>query len=251
MRGSYAAGAAVLLAALATLGPVRPAWSHADMVKSSPAAGSVVAQTPTEIRAWFSEELAVKPSTLRLFDAHNSLLATGGIDPKIARHDVMRLAAPHLSVETYLVRWHAVAADDSKATDGSFRFSIKGAAQIPSATTAVSLPPILVVAPASHAAVKNPVVLTFETRADMAKYTMGGMASMEGMGTGVHLHIIVDGATTLMPTGEQVTPAGRHTYKVTLPSLSAGSHTMRVFWGDNKTHAARGPVQAVSFACRQ
>ena len=42
--------------------------------------------------AWFSEELAVKPSTLRLYDAHNKLLARGGIDPKVAKHDVMRLA---------------------------------------------------------------------------------------------------------------------------------------------------------------
>ncbi len=139
MRRLHAVGASLLLAVLATLGPVRPAWSHADRVKSSPRAGAVVAESPAEVRAWFSEELAVKPSTLRLYDAHNKVLATGGVDPKISKHDVMRLAVAHLSAGAYLVRWHAVAADDNKATDGSFRFSIKGAAQAPPAKTGASL----------------------------------------------------------------------------------------------------------------
>lgn len=251
MRGFTAVATSLVLAALATLGPVRPAWSHADMVKSSPANGTAMAQAPAEVRAWFSEELAVKPSTLRLYDAHSKLLASGGIDPKIAKHDVMRLAASHLTAGTYLVRWHAVAADDNKATDGSFRFSVKGAAQTSQTTTAVSLPPLKIVEPASRATVKNPVTLTFDTPADMTKYTMGGMASMEGMGPGVHLHLVVDGGTTLMPNGDQVTKAGDHRYKYALPSLSAGSHTVRAFWADNKTHAARGPVQTVSFTCSQ
>ena len=251
MRGFTAVATSLLLAALATLGPARPAWSHADLVKSSPANGVAVAQAPAEVRAWFSEELAVKPSTLRLYDAHNKLLASGGIDPKVAKHDVMRLAAPHLTAGTYLVRWHAVTADDNKATEGSFRFSVKGAATTPPPTMAKSLPPIRVTAPASQAVVRNPVALMFETPADMTQYTMGGMASMEGMGPGLHLHIIVDGATTLMPNGEQVTKVGDHRYRYALPRLSAGSHTVKVFWADNKTHAARGPVQAVSFACSQ
>lgn len=249
MRRFHPVTASILLAVLATLGSVRPAWSHAGLVKSSPKAGEAVGQSPAEVRAWFSEELAVKTSTLRLYDAHNKVLATGGVDPKVSKHNVMRLAVPHLSAGAYLVRWHAVAADDNKATDGSFRFSINGAAQTPPATTAASLPPIQVIAPANHAAVKNPVTLTFDTPADMTKYTMGGMAPMEGMGPGLHFHILVDGGTTLMPNGDQVTQAGSHRYKYTLPSLSAGSHTVKVYWADNKTHAARGPVQTVTFSC--
>ncbi len=251
MRRFHPVTASLLLAVLATLGPVGPAWSHADMIKSSPKAGVVVAQSPAEVRAWFSEELAVKTSTLRLYDAHNKVLATGGVDPKISKHDVMRLGVPHLSAGAYLVRWHAVAADDNKATDGSFRFSIKGAAQTPPATTAMSLPPIRVIAPANHAAVKNPVALTFDTPADMMKYTMGGMASMEGMGSGLHFHVVVDGGTMLMPNGDQVTKAGDHRYKYALPNLSAGLHTVKVYWADNKTHAARGPVQTVTFTCSE
>jgi hypothetical protein len=54
-----------------------------------------------------------------------------------------------------------------------------------------------------------------------------------------------------MPTGEQVTKAGEHRYKYALPTLSAGSHTVKAFWADNKTHAARGSVQSVTFTCSQ
>jgi len=63
------------------------------MVKSSPAAGAVLTKAPPEVRAWFNDELAVKGSTLRLYDAHNKLLGTGGIDPKVAAAQDVRTAA--------------------------------------------------------------------------------------------------------------------------------------------------------------
>jgi methionine-rich copper-binding protein CopC len=235
------AASSLLLAMLGALGQARPAWSHAEMVTSSPAAGAVLTKAPSEIRAWFDDELTVKGSTLRLYDAHSKLLATGGVDPKVSKHDVMRIASPHLAAGGYLVRWHAVSADDNKVTEGSFRFSIKGDASM-------SLPPLQVIQPANRATVKNPVTLKFDTPADMMKFTMGGMASMEGMGSGLHLHIVVDG-TTLMPTGEQVTPIGNHRYTYALPRLRAGSHTLKVYWADNKTHGAQGPVHTSAFTC--
>jgi methionine-rich copper-binding protein CopC len=211
------------------------------MVKSSPAAGAVLTKAPSEVRAWFDDELAVKGSTLRLYDAHSKLLGAGGVDRKVPKHDVMRIASVHLAAGAYLVRWHAVSADDNKVTEGSFRFSIKGAA-------AMSFPPLQVIGPANRATVKNPVALTFDTPTDMKKFTMGGMASMEGMGSGLHLHIVVDG-TALMPTGEQVISIGNHRYTYALPRLRAGSHTIKVYWADNKTHDARGPVHTSAFTC--
>src|SRR5437879_11702566 len=162
------AASSLRFATLAVLGKAGPAWSHAEMVKSSPAAGAVLTKAPPEVRAWFNDELAVKGSTLRLYDAHSKLLGTGGVDPKVPKHDVMRIASPHLAAGPYLVRWHAISADDNKVTEGSFRFSIKGAA-------AMSLPPLQVIQPANRATVENPVTLTFDTPADMMKFTMGGM----------------------------------------------------------------------------
>ncbi len=126
MRRFGRATASLLLAALAVLGPARLAWGHPTLVKSSPPAGAVLTQSPAEIRAWFSEELATKGNTLRLYDAHNKLMASGGVDPKAPEHDVLRIAPPRLGAGTYLVRWHAISADDNEVREGSFRFSIKG-----------------------------------------------------------------------------------------------------------------------------
>ncbi|HYM90095.1 MAG TPA: hypothetical protein VEW91_00500, partial [bacterium] len=77
-----------------------------------------------------------------------------------------------------------------------------------------------------------------------------GMGSTGGMDSGVHLHIVLDGAT-LMPSKDQLTAGKPHQYKYTLPTLKAGPHTMKVYWADNKTHDARGPIHAAAFTCSE
>jgi len=161
-----------LLASLAILAPATPAWSHASLVKSSPANGASLSKAPSEIRAWFSEGLAVKGSTLRLYDSRQKLVASGGIDPAVAKHDVMRIAAPHLANGAYVVKWHAISADDNEPRDGSFKFSIGMGAQMTKAPMA-DLPPLQLIAPANGARVKNPVALVVETPGDIDHLTMG------------------------------------------------------------------------------
>lgn len=231
-----------------------PVWAHADMTKSSPANGAVLTSSPAAIQAWFSEELAAKGNTFRLYDAHDKVLATGGLDPKVPKHQGLKLVPPHLGPGTYLVRWHVVAADDNAASQGSFKFSVRGSAMAPSGMTKPSLPPLKLVAPASHSSLKNPVALVVETPGDIKELTMGGMGQTSGMsgmaGPGVHLHILVDGVAT-MPTSDQLTALGNHRYQYTLAPLSAGTHTVKVFWADNKTHQAMSAVQAATCTVTQ
>ena len=232
-----------------------PVWAHAELMKSSPINGAALTSSPSVIRAWFSEELAASGSYLRLYDAHNKILATGGLDAKVSNHEALRLTPPHLSSGSYLVRWHVVAADDNAVTQGSFRFSIGGQAMAPSGMTASSPPPLQLVAPADHASVKNPVALIIETSGDMKKLTMGtgqmnGMSSMAGMDAAVHLHIVVDG-TTAMPSSDQLTALGNHRYRYTLAPLKSGSHTVKVFWADDKTHEPVGAVHTATYTVTQ
>jgi methionine-rich copper-binding protein CopC len=230
-----------LVAALAILAPVTPAWSHASLVKSSPANAASLTKAPTEIRAWFSEELAVKGSTLRLYDSHQKLMASGGIDPAVAKHDVMRLAMPHLANGAYVVKWHAISADDNEPTNGSFKFSIGMGAQMTTAPMA-DLPPLQLITPANGAQIKNPMALVVETSGDIDHLTMGGgMAGMSGMGPGIHLHIVVD-SQAFMPPASKLTKVGPSRYQYVVGPLSSGTHTIKVFWADNKTHEAVGPV---------
>lgn len=247
-------GASVLAVFLAI-----PVLAHAGMTKSSPANGAALTAAPTVIQAWFSDELTSAGSYLRLYDAQDKLLASGGLDPKVSSHTVLRLAPPRLRPGGYLVRWHVVDTADNHGTQGYFRFSVGGAAMAPSggmamapsATSASSLPALQLVAPANHGTVKNPVAIVIQTPGDIKKLTMGGMSSMGGMaGPGVHLHIIVD-SVTIMPRSDQLTAMGNHRYRYLLAPLSRGTHTVKVFWADNKTHDAVGPVHTATFTVTQ
>lgn len=236
---------AILLAVL----PAAPVWAHAGLTKSSPSNGAKLTSAPAAIQAWFSEELASSGNYLRLYDAHDKMLANGGLDTKVSNHTVLSLVPPPLSPGSYLVRWHVVAAEDNAVSQGYFRFSVRGTALAPSGTAASSLPPLQLIAPADHSTVTNPVAIVVETPGDMKKLTMGGAGQMSGMGTmagpGVHLHILVDGVAT-MPSSDQLTALGNHRYQYTLALLSPGTHTVKVFWADNKTHQPIGPVHAAT-----
>jgi methionine-rich copper-binding protein CopC len=222
--------------------PAPPAWGHAALVKSSPANGASLTKAPPVIRAWFSEELAVKGSTLRLFDAHQKQIAAGGVDTGVKKHDVMKIAPPHLAPGTYVVRWHAISADDNNVAQGSFRFTV-GAGALAPRPPGASLPPLHLIAPANNPRLRNPVALIIETPGDISRLTLGGeMAGMSHMGSQVHLHVVVDNAT-FMPWAKQLTRVGSHRYRFQLPLLSSGTHTIKIYWGDNTTHRPAGAVQ--------
>jgi methionine-rich copper-binding protein CopC len=231
-----------VLAAPAALSPVPSAWSHATLIKSSPANGMSLRTSPTAIRAWFSEELAVKGSALRLLDSHQKQLAAGGVDVGVSKHDVMKITPPALKPGAYAVQWTAISADDTETRKGSFQFSVGGGATTSPGPTA-SLPPLRLVAPALHASVKNPVSLIIETPGDITQMTTGGhMADMSGMGSQAHLHINVD-SMMIMPMAKQLTKVGPNRYAFAVPPMSPGTHTIKVYWADDKTHTLAGHVQ--------
>ena len=113
------------------------------------------------------------------------------------------------------------------------------------------LPPLHLISPAGAAPVKNPVALVVETPGDISQLTMGGnmgsmggMGSMSNMGSQVHLHVLAD-SVVIMPTAKQLTKVGPNRYQLQLPTMSPGTHTIKVYWADNKTHE---PVSAVQTA---
>ena len=251
MRTVSALIAGLLTVVSLALGPLTSAWGHAALVKSSPANGAVLKQAPAAIQATFSEELN-KASVLRLYDAHQKLVAKGGLDPMVSNHRVLKVVPPHLPAGTYSVEWVAISSDDGDTRKGSFKFSVATAATAPMGAT-TGLPPLRLIGPAGRAQVKNPVAVVIETSVDISQVTMGtSMSSMNGMGLSssmsapVHLHIVVDG-TAYMPAANQLTKVGPSRYEYRLPKLAAGAHTMKVFWADNKTHAPAGGVQTVTY----
>jgi len=117
IRYRFALGAAFVLAAT-------HAFAHAQLKKSTPAAGATVAP-PNEIRLEFSE--GVEP----IFSGA-MLKAAGGASeplrpPKLDPNDSKALIVPiprTLSPGRYSVRWHATSVD-RRRTQGTFQFTVK------------------------------------------------------------------------------------------------------------------------------
>src|SRR5215831_13282290 len=132
--------ALVLGAAAATLLLAQPASAHADLVRSDPPNGSVLARAPSTARLWFSEEISPKFSSARVVDRAGATIAgsraqAGAGDPR-----QLTVELPGLEKGTYGLVWRVLAEDDGHTTSGVVVFTVGGAATtagiIPAAASA-------------------------------------------------------------------------------------------------------------------
>ncbi len=117
---------AVLLTVLLLGTAVSLVSAHAvTLLRSDPANGSILAQSPTEIRAWFGEEVQTGVSTLQVFSAAGQRMdnGDGGVDLNDPDHASMVVTVPPLPDGAYLVRWYVVLLDGD-ASESSFNFYI-------------------------------------------------------------------------------------------------------------------------------
>jgi hypothetical protein len=84
-----------------------------------------VAQPPSEIRAWFGEEMKTGVSTLQVFTAEGQRVdnGDGGVDLNDPEHASMVVTLPPLPEGEYLVRWYVVLLDDD-ASESTFNFFV-------------------------------------------------------------------------------------------------------------------------------
>jgi copper transport protein len=121
-----ACGLAVLFSLI--LWPARTALAHANLVRSDPEKGAVLAQAPETVELVFSEDLDPALSKARLADASLTVLdeGPGTIDPK--DHRIIRLDLPQLPDGAYNILWQAHSATDGHFTSGIVSFSVGAAA---------------------------------------------------------------------------------------------------------------------------
>jgi len=233
-----ALGAVAILTLLAR----SPAEAHARVARADPAPGSTVTMAPGAVRIWFkldpNEELDPKRSTLSVWDAHGRRVddGKGGVDLNDLNRLSMIVHLKPLGAGTYTVRWKAVSTPDLGVRQGTFRFTV---------AMFSSLPALKIVSPLNGSTMENPVVVIFQTAADLAKMTMGASGMKTGMAMGgTHLHIDIDRRMT-MPTMKQNTSVGKQRYQVNMGRVAPGRHTIRLYWADAKHHPM-GPVQSAS-----
>jgi copper transport protein len=125
--------ALVVAVAFALLLLAQPASAHADLVRSDPADGAVLAHAPGVARLWFSEEISPRFSSARVVDGQGatvtgSSLKAGSGDPRL-----LTVQLPSLGIGTYGLVWRVLAEDDGHTTGGIVVFTVGAAA--PAGTT--------------------------------------------------------------------------------------------------------------------
>lgn len=120
----YVSGIVLLVLLLA--GTATAVGAHdAVITKSTPANGDVLAESPSEVMAWFAEELVSGESTMTVFSAAGTQVdnGDGGVNLNDPDHASMVVTLPPLSDGSYTVQWH-VTLLDGDASDGAFAFAV-------------------------------------------------------------------------------------------------------------------------------
>lgn len=121
-QGRRAVGAALVALVALVLLPASPVSAHAVLQSSTPAANSVLENSPPEIVLDFDEEVEANLAQIQLFDAKSHRVKLGsahqGDDASIVTASV-----PKLSNGLYAVIWRVTSAD-GHVVDGAFSFQI-------------------------------------------------------------------------------------------------------------------------------
>ncbi|MDQ6854122.1 MAG: copper resistance protein CopC [Actinomycetota bacterium] len=116
--GVVAAVAAVLVVAVAT-----PAFAHATLQETSPAPGQVLDSAPKEITLGFNEPVEVSIGALRVYNSRGERLDIGGVSHPGGDQSRVRVTAPKLDKDSYVVTWRVISAD-SHPVSGAFTFQV-------------------------------------------------------------------------------------------------------------------------------
>lgn len=130
------------LSMMLILNTFTPALVHAGLIRSVPAAGERLAESPPQVTLWFDGELATPESTLKVFDAGGRQVDAGDgyVDLDDPDHASMIVTLPPLPEGVYTVRWRAVYGEDSDVVEGEFDFIVGNATPRVKSTPTIAPP---------------------------------------------------------------------------------------------------------------
>jgi methionine-rich copper-binding protein CopC len=137
LRGLRLVGAAVMVLVLGLAG-ASSAFAHAQYSSSTPASNGTVSAAPTTLTVTFTEELA--SIQINVAGPHGSEVTTGKASIDLAHRTNASVALRDDGPGVYTVVWHNVSGDDGDPNDGSFVFSVSGAAPAAAAPAAQPAP---------------------------------------------------------------------------------------------------------------
>jgi methionine-rich copper-binding protein CopC len=103
------------------------ALAHADYERAEPAAAAVVAEAPTQVRIWFTQDLFRREGMNRI-EVYNAAEQRVDQDDPTIDDDNRRLMTvsllPDLADGVYTVRWYSLSSDDGHEGEGEFTFTV-------------------------------------------------------------------------------------------------------------------------------
>ena len=122
------------------LGMAGVATAHANLVRSEPPSGAVLAASPEEIHLYFSEPLEAAFSQASLRDAQGTVLDTPPAEIAGADGTELVLRPGDLPDGVFTVAWRVISSADGHLTQGTIAFTIGAAEGAAAGAVAVSEP---------------------------------------------------------------------------------------------------------------
>jgi streptogramin lyase/putative copper export protein/methionine-rich copper-binding protein CopC len=108
---------------LLVAGPLAPVYAHANLIRSDPAANSILPTPPHQVTLYFTEQLEPKLSGAAVYDSNGKEVDMGySVSPTGAT--ILIVSLPTLPSGVYTVSWYAISAVDGHHTSGSFSFGV-------------------------------------------------------------------------------------------------------------------------------
>jgi methionine-rich copper-binding protein CopC len=103
-----------------------PAWSHAYLIRSLPAARAAVAHAPERVHLWFNERL--EPVYSRVSVWNGAAQRVDADDARVTESEPTELSVsvPMLPAGSYTVRYRVLSVD-GHVVESEFAFSVRGA----------------------------------------------------------------------------------------------------------------------------
>jgi hypothetical protein len=111
----------ILAATAALLALTAPAFAHAQLKRSDPAAGAALTQAPKALSLTFTEGLEPALSGMSITDGQGHDMAAKAAQ---ISGPTMILAVKPLAAGSYHVSWHVVSVD-THHTEGTYIFTVK------------------------------------------------------------------------------------------------------------------------------
>jgi methionine-rich copper-binding protein CopC len=113
----------MLLAAASAAAFVARADAHAFLDHATPAVGSAVHGSPTEIKLWFTQALEPAFCTVKVLDRNGRTVDVGDKAVDAADRTLLRVSLQPLPPGTYRVVWRVLSVD-THVTEGDFTFDV-------------------------------------------------------------------------------------------------------------------------------